>query len=496
MGIDDADHVLSIDLGTGGPKVAVVGVDGSCRGWASRPVATTLVDGDGAEQDPVEMWAAVCAAAADVLTATGHPALAAVAVTSQYMSTVAVRADGTPAGPCVLWMDGRGAPLTAHLLTDDTFMLFAERHGLIPLPSGHDNVAHIAVLRRWHPHAYAEATAFVEPMDYLTARLTGRVTATQSSMFGQLVCDNRTWGAVEYDEDLVAATELDPARLAPLVPMGSIVGEVTFAAASQLGVAAGLPVLAGTIDSITSAVGTGALSANNGGVIVGTTSVLVTHIAEQRNDLLASLLTVPSPVPQSYYVMAENGVGGKAFEWARTLLGENIDSALTSAGDAPPGAAGVRFAPWLAGSIAPVADDQMRGAWIGLGLEHDRRHALRAVLEGIAGNLGWLKPAVEAFTGLPFVSLRFGGGGAQSALLAQLLADAFDMPVGIVDEPRATNARGAALLAWAQIGRVAWADLPSLVPVGRTVEPSGAPVMAAVCRDLQALHAALQSMRS
>jgi xylulokinase len=212
--------------------------------------------------------------------------------------------------------------------------------------------------------------------------------------------------------------------------------------------------------------------------------------------LLASLLTVPSPVPESYYVMAENGVGGKAFEWARTLLGEDVDNALALAGDAPPGAAGVRFAPWLAGSIAPVADEQMRGAWIGLGLEHDRRHALRAVLEGIAGNLGWLKPAVEAFTGLPFASLRFGGGGAQSALLARLLADALQMSIGVVDEPRATNARGAALLAWAQIGRVAWADLPSLVPVAKVVEPSGAAVMAAVCRDLQALHAALQSMRS
>ena len=85
-----------------------------------------------------------------------------------------------PTGPCVLWMDTRGAEHNLTLLTDESFMLFVERHGLIPLPSGNDNVAHIHVLRTFHPDAYAAAAAFVEPMDYVNARLTGRVGATQS----------------------------------------------------------------------------------------------------------------------------------------------------------------------------------------------------------------------------------------------------------------------------------------------------------------------------
>ena len=488
--------MLAIDLGTGGPKVALVGLDGSTLGWRSAAVATTLLPAGGAEQDPNAMWAAVVAATQELVAAVRPvPAIAAVAVTSQYMSTVPVAADGTPTGPCILWMDNRGAAHSRSLLDRDAFALFVERHGMMPLPSGHDNVAHAHVLQTRHPSAYAAATALVEPMDYLTARLTGRVTATQSTVFGQLVCDNRTWGATEYDPVLVAATRLDPSKLAPLVPMNSVVGGVTSAVAAELGIAAGTPVVAGTIDSITSAVGTGALGPTDGSVVIGTTSVMVSHIAQHRGDIHAGLLAVPSPLHGMYYVMAENGVGGRAFEWARQLFGygDDVESALADA--AAVEADGAQFLPWLIGSNAPRPSDDVRGAYIGLGLQHDRRHVMRATLEGIALNLAWLLPHVEAFVGNEFPFLRFGGGGAQSPLWAQLLADAADRSVHRLAEPRATNARGAAFLAFAALGMLDVSDVPSLLRIAQVHEPDPASRsrMDGALARLAALHPALSA---
>ena len=116
--------------------------------WSSRPVATRFIDGGGAEQDPHEMWQAIVDATRGTLGAAQPvPPIVAVAVTSQYMSVVPVAADGMPTGPCVLWMDTRGAEHNRSLLTEESFVLFVERHGLIPLPRGNDNVAHIHVLR-------------------------------------------------------------------------------------------------------------------------------------------------------------------------------------------------------------------------------------------------------------------------------------------------------------------------------------------------------------
>ncbi len=493
--------MLAIDLGTGGPKVALVGSDGSTLGWRSAEVATELLPDGGAEQDPNAMWAAVVAATQELVAAVRPtPPIAAVAVTSQYMSTVPVAADGMPTGPCILWMDSRAAAHSRSLLDRDSFALFVERHGMMPLPSGHDNVAHAHVLQTRHPSAYANAAALVEPMDYLTARLTGRVTATQSTVFGQLVCDNRTWGATEYDPVLVAATRLDPSKLAPLVPMNSVVGGVTSAVAAELGIAAGTPVVAGTIDSITSAVGTGALGPTDGSVIIGTTSVMVSHIAQHdvaqgRGNIRAGLLAVPSPLHGMYYVMAENGVGGRAFEWARQLFGYGADVESALADAAAVDADGAQFLPWLIGSNAPQPNDDVRGAYIGLGLTHDRRHAMRATLEGIALNLAWLLPHVEAFVGNEFSFLRFGGGGAQSPLWAQLLADAADRPVHRLAAPRATNARGAAFLAFAALGMLVLSDVPSLLHTAQVHEPdpSSRSRMDGALARLAALHPALSA---
>ena len=45
-------HALAVDLGTGGPKVALVSAAGAITASASEPVTTDLLPGGGAEQDP------------------------------------------------------------------------------------------------------------------------------------------------------------------------------------------------------------------------------------------------------------------------------------------------------------------------------------------------------------------------------------------------------------------------------------------------------------
>jgi xylulokinase len=493
--------ILAIDLGTGGPKAALVDERGAVLVWAHAPVTTSHVPGGGAEQDPEEIWRAVRDAVHEVSRrapiGSGPPS--AVAVTSQFMSSVPVDDTGSPVGPCILWMDTRGGPLNAGLLNERTFPMWIDRHGLIPLPSGNDGLGHVLWLREHRPEVHDRARAFVEPVDYLTARMTGRVTATQSTAFGLLTVDNRTWGSVAHDPELVTAAGIDPQRLPELVPMDAVVGPMRRAVADELGLPVGVPVCAGTIDSITSAIGTGALTPADGAVVIGTTSVFVSHVTEKRGEIDRGILSVPSPVPGRYFVMAENGVGGRAVEWfLREVLAASGDhDALTRlALSVPPGADGVSFCPWMLGSIAPAPDDDVRGAFVGFGLTHGRAHLGRAVLEGIAANLGWLRPHVENFVGGPFEFVRFGGGLAQSDLVADLLADALERPVHRIDEPRATNARGAALLALHQLGRVHIDETPSLLPVRsvHTPDPERIGIARALVSRLELLHPVLARM--
>ncbi len=253
--------MLAIDLGTTGVKVAVVDSELRIRAAASEPLITRFAPDGRAEQDAEAWWQAIGRASrAAVGSSSGSGGVGAIAVTSQYMSVVAIDANGVPLAPVVMWMDNRGGPI--HPLRDDAdaFMLWLDRHGLPPLPS--DDLAHIAVLAREHPEIEREVAAFVEPVDAVIARLTGRIVATPTTAFPLMCTDNRVWDAVAYDSDLVARAGVDPDRLPPIGPPDEPVGPVTAVAARHLGVDRTTVVLPGTVDSITSAIGGGALDAS------------------------------------------------------------------------------------------------------------------------------------------------------------------------------------------------------------------------------------------
>jgi xylulokinase len=472
--------ILAIDLGSSGVKVAVVDREGRVLGWASAPLPTTFTPDGGAEQDAAGWWREIGACARRATDGRGSD-VEAVAVTSQYMSIVAIDERGLPLMNTVMWMDGRGTR-ELRASADVDVELWLDHHGLVPL--GPCDQAHIAHIRAARPDVYERAAAFVEPVDHLTARLTGRITSTQNTAFPLMTVDNRSHGATAHDEELVDRLRLDPAKLAPLVPFDEIVGTVTPEAADHLGISRSAVVTSGTIDSITSAIGCGVLDASACGVIIGTTTVIVTHIDCKDADLDHGLISVPSPLPGRWFVMAENGLGGKALEAFVTnvaygddalSLGARPDDAFeraeAAASSVGPGAGGALYQPWLVGSMAPIGDRNVRGGFLNLDLATTRAHLARAVYEGVACNAAWLLPHVETMAGADWARVRFGGGGASSSLWAQILADAFGKGVDQLAGSRTTNARGAALLALVQLGHLALDDIPAMLEVAGRFEP-------------------------
>ena len=472
--------ILAIDLGSSGVKVAVVDREGTVLGSASASLPTIFLPGGGAEQDAEGWWREIGTCARQALDGDG-PRVEAVVVTTQYMSIIAIDSRGRPLMNAVMWMDRRGARHLRRAGLDIDIGLWLDRHGLVPL--GPCDQAHIALIRTEHPDVYDAAAAFVEPVDYLNARLTGRITATQTTAFPLMTVDNRIHGALKYDDDLVDRLRLDVSKLPPLVPFDEIIGAVTPEAADHLGISERAVVVAGTIDSITSAVGCGVLDSSACGVIVGTTTVIVTHIDHKDADLDHGLISVPSPLPGKYFVMAENGLGGKALEFfvRNVVYGDDalalgpmpddaFERAEAAAATTEPGAGGAMYLPWLVGSMAPVGDRDVRGGFMNLDLTTTRAHMARAVFEGVAFNAAWLLPHVEALAGGDWSSIRFGGGGAASSLWAQVLADAVGKGVEQLAGPRTTNARGAALLALDRLGHITLDDIPSLLKVTDTFD--------------------------
>ena len=458
--------VLAIDLGTSGLKVALVDSAGRVLRSTSTPHATTHLPDGGAEQDAEGWWQAIGRCAREL---TDGVDVTAVAVTSQYMSIVAIDEGARPLGPAIMWMDSRGAKHHRIAREPGVAELFLDRHGMVPM--GYDDQGHVAFLREERPEVHAAAAAFVEPVDYLNARLTGRIVATQTTAMPLMTVDNRVHGATAHDPELVAASGISLEQLPTIVGFDEIIGPLTPAAATHLGVMTDAVVVTGTVDSITSGIGCGVIDGAHCGVIFGTTSVIVTNVDAKVADHEHGLLSMPSPLPGSYFVMAENGVGGRALEHWLRIIDASFDDAERLATAAPVGSNGVRYQPWLSGSLAPATDIRTRGGFLNLGLDTSRADMTRAVYEGVALNAAWLLPHVAALAGASWPAIRFGGGGARSALWSQLLADATGARVEQLADPSTTNARGAALLALTQIGEIAVADIPSMIEISRTYEP-------------------------
>ena len=256
---------LGIDVGSTNVKAVLIDGDGRIRASSAR-VLHTEVGGDVVTQDAAQLWAQVEAAVQELAREApdAAPAVGSIGVCSQYSSIVPVDARGTPVGPLVMWQDRRGTEPSFEIMSrhPDAFERWVELHGIPPVGGGLA-LGHLLVLERRFDR---EATAaYLEVMDYVVARLTGTIGATQHSMFMSQLCDNRTLGTTRYDPDLLSMAGVSPERLPPLVPVGATVGTVRADVAEVLGLPARAEVSVGTNDTSTDAVATGALSSDRCG---------------------------------------------------------------------------------------------------------------------------------------------------------------------------------------------------------------------------------------
>jgi xylulokinase len=491
--------VLAVDLGTGGPKVALVSTEGDVLAHTVRANRLTLLPGGGVEQDPDEWWDSIVDGAREVLGQGVVPAddVVAVAVTTQWNTTVAVDADGRALHPAISWMDVRGAraarAVTGGGLTIPTVGYNAAKlrtwlrlTGGVPSRTGKDSIGHVLWLKAERPDVYRRAHAFLEPMDFLNLRLTGRCVASYDSIVAHWVTDNRDLSAVDYDERLLTWVGIDRAKLPDLVPTGSVVGTLRPEVAAELGLAPTVQVVTGTGDTGSAGIGAGAVRDFDAHLYVGTSSWLSCHVPFKRTDLLHTITTLPSAIPLRYWVATEQDVAGAALTWLadKVLVAEGDELSVLDAPDdvvgalnqvaarSPAGSGGVLFLPWLNGERTPVDDHRIRGGWINVGLGTERRHLVRAVFEGVALNSRWMLTYAEKLARTRFDGgITFIGGGAQSDLWCQIMADVLDRPIRQAAEPRLANVRGAALGAAVALGHLRWDDVPDRVAIRATYRP-------------------------
>jgi xylulokinase len=402
------------------------------------------------EQGPARWWNAAAGAIRSALSSAGIRGddVRAVGLTGQMHGLVLLDGADRVLRPAILWNDQR----TAHACDEIRDVVGRER--LIEI-TGNDAVTGLTApklvwVRDHEPEVWRAARHVLLPKDFVRLQLTGEHALDKADGAGTLLFD---LAARDWSDEIVAALRIPREWLPPTFEGPVVTGPVTAAAADETGLRAGTPVVAGGGDQAANAVGVGVVSPGTVALSLGTSGVVCAATTSALRDRAGRIHAFCHALPERWHLMSVMLSAAGSLRWLRDTIAPDVafDELVAPAAEIAAGSEGIVFLPYLSGERSPHPDPNARGTFVGLSLAHDRRHLVRAVLEGVAFGLRDGFDLMIA-AGMPVpTQVRAAGGGLASPVWRQILADVLDAEIAT---PATTEgaAFGAALLATVAAG--------------------------------------------
>jgi xylulokinase len=449
--------LLGIDLGTSRVKVLLVNEGGEILGNGEQDYPFLTPQPGWVEQDPEQWWSAAAAAVRQALGALDDKGtIAAIGLSGQMHGTVLLDERNNLLGPAVIWPDQRSSGQVEEM----SQLIGRER--LIEITGSSLATGFQAATMRWFQQeehdTFSQVHKVLLPKDYLRWRMTGEMASEPSDGAGSLLLDGQTR---DWSEEILEKLQIDVGLLPGIQPSVSLGGELGREASRELGLPAGIPVITGAADTSSSLLGAGITSSKELLLTISTGGQLVLPAYEFNVDSFGRMHTFcsalePNAEHAGWYLMSATLSAGLALRWLRDnffKMGQDYEQLTSWAENAKIGADGLIFWPYLLGERSPLMDPQARGMFVGLTTRHGKEEIVRSVMEGVVYSLYEAYQVMVAAGILP-EKIIMGGGGAQSRLWRQMVADAFGLPVARLRVGE-QSALGAALLAGAGIGMFA-----------------------------------------
>ncbi|MCI1031814.1 FGGY-family carbohydrate kinase [Raoultella terrigena] len=440
------NYFVGSDVGTTGTKSVIIDEGGNILGLSYIEYPLITPRPGWAEHNPEDYWNAVADTIKQALAqAKIDPRqIRGISISALAPACILVDKKLRPLQNSHIWMDRRGTR-QAQWLRDH---IGEER---IHAASGNPVDPYYATVKlMWErdnrPELYREAYKIQTAADYPCMKLTGRAITdfSNASLFGagyDIV--NKRW-----DTALLEEIGLDADKFPHSFPCDEIIGEVTREAALRTGLAAGTPVMAGTVDSVAAWIAGGATENGDMSLAMGTAGVM--GVVHKEPRFTKNMITIAHAVDSrdTYTTVAAITACGSVMRYFRDTFGQMEMQAARSSGaevyellsqlaqQAPAGCDGLITVPYFMGERTPVWDPIARAVVFGLSLSHGKSHLLRSFMEGACFALKHNYDLIQTSgiqMNLPLVLTE---GGASNAFWRQMVCDMLGVPCVFMKEAK------------------------------------------------------------
>ena len=463
-------YFLSIDNGTQSVRAIIFDGNGQLIAKSKIDIEPYFSDQKGwAEQHADYFWDSLCQACQELWPKLpiSKESIVAVSVTTQRATVVPMGKDNQPLRPAISWLDQRQVETKPKLGKLESAVMSLIRAK--PLVDLMHSQAEANWIEQHEPDIWQQVHKFLLLSGYHNYKLTGQYNDAIASIVGFVPFEYKTQQWADEKDWKWRAMPIRPEMLPKVSPAGSVLGEITAAAADATGIPKGLPLIASGSDKACEVLGTGCIDNETGSLSYGSLATL-NITSDKYLEAIPFYPAYPGVIPNTFNVemMVQRGYWmvswfKKEFGLKEEQLAANQDLNPEKLFDellskVPAGCEGLMLQPYWSPSNGD--GPETRGAIIGFNEDHTRAHLYRAMIEGLTYALREGKELLEKRSGKSISRLIVSGGGSQSDQIMQITADIFGMTV-LRPHTFETSSLGAAIASAVGVGL--YPDFPTAV---------------------------------
>ena len=457
------DLYMGIDIGTTGVRSALFDVKGLQVGIAYKEYPMLSTQPGMAELDPSTILSSIMEVVRDCIQKTGtiSGSICAIGLSTQLFSLLAVDKEGNCLTNVLTWADNRSIKeaeyISQHYDCTGLYNVTGCRvqHPMYPLSK-------ILWLKKAYPEMFSKVYKFVSIKEYVLYMLFSEfvIDYTDASTTACFNIHTFNWN----EEILSEILGIKKNRFGEPVECVYTLKGMKKEFAEAMGVRTDIPVVVGSGDGIMANVGCGVFDNTAMSCTIGTSGAIRIAVPEPLLD--------PQQRTWCYCFTKDTWVaggainnGGIVLKWLRDNFKEQFRSDAQQngcssiyslfdkfAGQIAAGCEGLIFLPLLTGERSPNWNATARGVLYGLELSHDRRHFVKAAMEGVIYRM---YSVYEAMTSINdhVQQIRANGGYTASDIWLQIQADVFGKEIAVAGVEEAA-VFGVAYTAMVAVGEI------------------------------------------